>query len=515
MLQPLRKEKPAASQPEPSLPKPVTTKPPTVKVEATTSKSVRYNVKSTTIIKKTQTTASSQKSNTLNQTIILDKKIKEDKENKKQLGLSIEPTPVLPKTPINLSNSSNVKTDMINYQSLYDKAEEEDIQLDATPKLSDFQASSTASNINSVKKVQLTPKLSDFLKPSNVYYENDYLNSSITSLTSSVMHSANSTMTTTTTTTKLTTIASTKLIDISIDQENPLNNKTMISYLQPSGLDKTPYLSEYKSSVYLNDSIVHYAENETSMNYFDLEKPKIPRMNKDFLYIDLETYVVMCQKAWRMKKFRRSLKQLKLKAKNERLSLLLANSKYLAEEFEQLNKKQEELLIEQQIEKQRNEMRLIEMEKEEQERQAKRLKCVITCQKAFRYKRFKVFLNKLKQERLIKFTLIVQRKWRLIKFRKCLRILMKKRQDEIEYQEKLVNVTITCQKAFRMKLFRINFKKLKNKQNEHVKMLNQKASLIQRKWRLNKFRLKMQEYKKSAVTIQKWFRGFFKPEKSF
>lgn len=83
-------------------------------------------------------------------------------------------------------------------------------------------------------------------------------------------------------------------------------------------------------------------------------------ISKDYLYKDLtfsdedsfnldetinkedsgkvEKYAIICQKAWRMKKFRLGLKELKLKIKNEKLNSLIASSRFLAEEFELLNK---------------------------------------------------------------------------------------------------------------------------------------------------------------------------------
>lgn len=115
-------------------------------------------------------------------------------------------------------------------------------------------------------------------------------------------------------------------------------------------------------------------------------------------------------------------------------------------------------------------MKLLELERIEQEKRQKYLSCVLICQRAFRMKKFRRCLFSLKQH-------------------KC---------------------AIVCQKAFRMKLFRKSLNKLK-----HEKFLNDKASLIQKKWRLFKFRSKMFEYKTAALKIQTWFRTFFRQRKDY
>lgn len=423
----------------------------------------------TTIYKK----SAGQKSR-CDETVIIEKS--GNKENNKNLGLTIEAVSDTRKD----SESKSLK-------SIYDDSFSEPQVLDSTPKFSEFNTPT-----QSTAKVQLTPKLSDFIKPPS--YPSDQSPNIVTTMT------------------KVTKIAATKFIDISIEHDNPLNSKTVID----DG-PKTPHFPNSKFNTNYSGSS-NYGE---SMLELDSIYKKTPKLDRKYLYkeefIDkllVEKYAIVCQKKWRYKMFQRKLREIKLRTKTERLSELLAGSKGLALEFEMLNKKQDELVIQQQLEKQRKDLLLIEMERKEQERKENILKYVIMCQRAIRIKRFRKFFRQYQQNMLNRSVVLVQRKWRLIKFRKCLNMLKLEKQMKIERQIQINKYAVICQRWFRYKKFRKCLTILVEEE-QNLRRQTQAVCVVQKRWRMYKFRLQMKKYRSAALTIQSWYRNCLKPRNHF
>ena len=456
MLQPLKKKSETAT---------------TQKKE--TSISTKY--KSTTTTTTTIYKKSSGQKSRCDETVIIEKI--DNKENNKNLGITIEAVSDTRKD----SESKCLK-------SIYDDSFNEPRVLDSTPKFSEFNTPT-----QSAAKVQVTPKLSDFIKPPS--YPSDQSPSIVTS-----------------TMTKVTKIAATKFVDISIDHDNPLNKKTIV--------DDGPKTPHFPSSKF-NNNYSGYSNYGQSILEIDSIYVKTPKLDRQYLYKEdfvgkllVEKYAIICQKKWRYKMFQRKLREIKLRMKTERLSELLAGSKGLALEFEMLNKKQDEMVIQQQMEKQRKDLLLIEMERKEQERKERLLKYVIMCQRAIRIKRFRKFLRKYQQNMLNKSVLLVQRKWRLIKFRKCLNMLKLEKKKIIERQIQINKYAIICQRWFRYKKFRRCLTILvEAKQNLERQV--QAVCVLQKRWRMNKFRLQMAKYRSAALTIQLWYRNCLRPRNDF
>ncbi|CAF0864329.1 unnamed protein product [Brachionus calyciflorus] len=483
MLQPLKKEKKLEPAP-----------PPVQKKETTISTSTKYKTTTTTtttIFKKTG------KKSSFDETVIIEKNREENKENKKNLGITIE----------SISEAKQPEPEFKNPRNIYEDSFSEDVPLENTPKLTDYQT-----NREQGVKVQLTPKLSDFMKPS--VFDVEQLNSFST--------------TSTTTLTKITKIAATQLIDIGIDQENPINNKTLVNIAQGP---KTPHFP-FKFNSYLGESIPYPDQNSpftSTVNRLGFnQQPYLgvtPKFDRNFLYKDetdmkleddvkLEKCVILCQKVWRYKIFRRKLRELKEKNKLDKLNQLLAVSKNVAKEFELINKRQDELVSQQMLEKQRNEQLIAEMERLELEKKERFLRCVLICQRAIRMKRFRQFLKEHREKLILKGVLLVQRKWRMIKFRSCLRQLKIEEQLRIEHETNVLKYTAMCQKMIRYKNFKRNLNSLRQAKRI-LDAQNSAASLIQKNWRMYKFRCKMTKYRQSAISIQNWYRNRIKPRNDF
>lgn len=212
--------------------------------------------------------------------------------------------------------------------------------------------------------------------------------------------------------------------------------------------------------------------------------------------------IVQLQKQWRMRRFRNFLRELKISMAQDAIRAALANTQIIiAGERE----KEQKIMI----------------------------RGLVKLQLHFRMKRFRHALTQLKQTRyndkLLCSVLIVQRKWRIIKFRKHVRAI--KIQRELEESNR-VNLIVICQRRLRMKLFRIHLNKLKEHRILLVKhaincqralrmkrfrsslkkmkaneiMINKSALKIQHQWRLFKFRKQMKIYRNAAVHIQRWVR---------
>lgn len=176
----------------------------------------------------------------------------------------------------------------------------------------------------------------------------------------------------------------------------------------------------------------------------------------------------------------------------------------------------------------------------ELEHQLQVLKYTLKVQRAYRMKRFRRHLQECKQELMRKYTVMVQQQWRMIKFRKhlaqlqleekqrkyqadllvqtvkCQQWLRYKRfrdslqrlKQERDYQIKLNQCVIVCQQAYRYKMFKKNLLRLRLEKEEHERMLNRSATIIQKQWRMYKFRASMNKYRQSALVIQNWYRSF-------
>ena len=149
----------------------------------------------------------------------------------------------------------------------------------------------------------------------------------------------------------------------------------------------------------------------------------------------------------------------------------------------------------------RKALKHLKEERKQQEYEKKRLECVIKCQRALRFKLFRKYLNKARVERenLIRTTIKCQRNIRMKLFRKYLRIEVEKRNL---YEANLLKSTLIIQRLYRKKLFKICL----TKRIEHKRLINSSASIIQRVWRMYKFRKQMKLYRSSAFKIQNWFR---------
>lgn len=455
MLQPLKKKTDSA---------PVQKKETTVSTKYKTTTTT-----TTTIFKKT----AGQKSK-FDETVIIEKN--GNKENSNYLGITIE-----------AKSETRQDTESKCIKNIYEDSFTEPKPLDSTPKYPEIKTPTQPTG-----RIQVTPKLSDFMKPASTSDQSPCLLAS--------------------TSTKITKIAATRYVDISIDQDNPLNNKTVIS-----DDPKTPHFPLKYATSYLSEPIPFDSDLAMTNSHFI----QTPKLDRNYMYKEnlsdtflVEKYATICQKKWRYKIFRRKLREIKLKIKTERLSQLLAGSKGLALEFEMLNKRQDELVIQQQMEKQRKEMLLIEMEKEEQERKEKLLNCVIMCQRAIRMKRFRKFFRKYQLEMFIKCAVLVQRQWRLIKFRRCLYILKLEEQLRIERELQLNKCVLLCQRWFRYKKFRKCLSILLDEKKKSQRQI-QAACLLQKSWRMLKFRQQMAKYRSAALTIQSWYRNCIKPRKNF
>lgn len=140
-------------------------------------------------------------------------------------------------------------------------------------------------------------------------------------------------------------------------------------------------------------------------------------------------------------------------------------------------------------------------ERQRQEYEKKREKCVITCQKAIRMKLFRKHLIKARVERenFIRVTIKCQQFIRMKLFRKHLHIEIEKRNL---YEANLLKSTLVVQRLYRKKLFN----SLLAKRIEQKRLSNSSATIIQRAYRMYKFRKQMNLYRCAAIKIQNWFK---------
>ena len=174
---------------------------------------------------------------------------------------------------------------------------------------------------------------------------------------------------------------------------------------------------------------------------------RMRRFRRSLHTLKLNLSVLKCQRAWRMKLFRRSVAKLK-------------------------------------------------QEKTDAER---KVLAVTKCQRWLRMKIFRKRLAHLKveAERFNKTVIWCQRVIRLKLFRRALSKLIIER-------DHLLKCVLVCQKSFRMKMFRSRLSILRQEAIKEKR--NQSAILIQKRWRLFKFRKAMDKYRDAATKIQRWIR---------
>lgn len=247
--------------------------------------------------------------------------------------------------------------------------------------------------------------------------------------------------------------------------------------------------------------------------------------------------VLIVQRKWRMKQFRKYVRAIKIKRELEelnRISLIIICQRSLR-------------------------MKLFRTHlKKLKEQRANLVKHTISIQRIYRMKRFRVSLKKIQAHSIMinKSAIKIQHQWNLFKFRKQMKTyrnaavriqvwirLMKHRFMYLQlrrgtvfiqrkmrlilvqrnraavmiqswYKAKICkrkyqqnkNSALIIQRWFRSKSDRISYLKWKrNRIPIHLKI--NAAVLIQRKWRLHKFRSQMTIYRQAANKIQKWHRS--------
>lgn len=252
--------------------------------------------------------------------------------------------------------------------------------------------------------------------------------------------------------------------------------------------------------------------------------------------------VLVIQRQWRMKRFRRYLRLVKFNHSQELIQRINANKKRKDDEAHQkflfhvvtmqrnyrMKKFRENLAI---LKKADHARRLAS--------------AALLVQRAYRMKAFRRAVVILKENeyrmRLLTSVCLVQRQWRMKILRRCVVEL-----KEIKYLEALNKAVVMTQRAYRMKKFRRELNKLKveeynQKLNQAVIMVqrvrrkkifriklaelklqraneveearralvahqNHSTTLIQHQWAMYKFRKSMKVYRQAAITIQKWIR---------
>lgn len=211
---------------------------------------------------------------------------------------------------------------------------------------------------------------------------------------------------------------------------------------------------------------------------------------------DMLPAVLMVQRKWRLKVFRRRLRVLKFQRAQEIIDMEIAR---------------------------------VAKEKEEAQYLERLCQTVLMVQRNWRLKQFRRTLAQLKeikraqeelyQKRLMQASLLVQRRFR---YRQFQRALVKLRAEE-EYRQRLVRATIFIQKVFRYRQFQRALVKLRA---EHERMVQEQrrreeetarlelearqdrsARLIQKQWAMHKFRKAIEHYRTAAVLIQRWIRS--------
>ncbi len=151
----------------------------------------------------------------------------------------------------------------------------------------------------------------------------------------------------------------------------------------------------------------------------------------------------------------------------------------------------------------------------EEHRQAEHERCARLLQRHWRMRQFRKSLGRLQaevrqrqyQSDLLATTIVCQRLYRYKRFKRGLGHLRARRQLELEHQARVLDATILCQKLYRYKQFRLNLARLRQEKQTRMELIHKSATIIQKQWRMYKFRLYMCLYRKSALTIQLWVRA--------
>lgn len=309
-----------------------------------------------------------------------------------------------------------------------------------------------------------------------------------------------------------------------------LNQDQMGSLATQLNYDCTPFRKEP-----VFNKNLHKTPHELYMTCYDDAEESFQAVSQMIHQENQLKSVIMVQKAWRMKVFRRKLRILKFNHAQQ-----LINAAVEAEKKKEELKKEQALrltraivmiqkhhrmkmfrraLIKIKIEKARKEEETkkheIEMRRQAEEAHKNLIRSVIICQRSLRMKRFRKSVELLKQKEklrraLINSVIICQRSIRMKKFRKHLMLL--KQQEE--NKKKLIKSAVICQKSYRMKIFRLKLgellaerdQKIEETRQRHVLLMNRSAYLIQHQWAIYKFRKQMNTFRKAAVTIQNWIR---------
>lgn len=218
---------------------------------------------------------------------------------------------------------------------------------------------------------------------------------------------------------------------------------------------------------------------------------------------------IMIQRNWRMKKFRLNLKRLRMD-----------------QQMNELNRLNMIIMCQRAIR-----MKLFRLNLNKLKQQHNRLVFhAINCQRIWRQKQFRSSLKNLQQKRCASVKIIANQ-WRLYKFRKSMNhyrntiILIQKWTRSMKQRFIYLNLKRTCiqiQARLRSRQQQVKFKQIqksvlviqewtRSKKDRFVylkwKREQKSALIIQRRWRLFKFRSIMRKYKQAVCLIQKWHRS--------
>jgi hypothetical protein len=312
---------------------------------------------------------------------------------------------------------------------------------------------------------------------------------------------------------------------IKIENKNPTSDE-----------NSTPKLSDF---VRTNNTttLIKTIENDLSSNCSNYQTPTLAfhtattsRINQTIIINKKESsfnqeakllqYTVLCQKWWRMKQFRRHVQKIKKEIEEKKLEKLERENQLLILKYTlKCQRAYRMKRFRRNLQIYRDFLNKFKAEKEHQE---KMLKYTIMIQKAYRYKKFKTNLNrlvtekkaaeelKIYKENLLISTVICQKLYRYKRFKHSLVKLKLERRKELEYQEKLLRTVILCQRVFRYKKFKSNLIRLRKEKQEREHLMNRSATIIQKQWRLHRFRSSIDKYRKSAELIQSWYRSCLK-----
>ncbi len=190
-------------------------------------------------------------------------------------------------------------------------------------------------------------------------------------------------------------------------------------------------------------------------------------------------YTILCQRAWRMKQFRRHLTLVREE--------VVASQRKRKREFEEGILSSRIFVFCFKVNHTKISTNL------EQERQLKMLKYTLQCQKAYRMKRFRKHMSEYRASLMERCALVVQQKWRMIKFRRHLEML----KQEAEYQANLLKYTISCQKWLRYKNFKRNLARLRNERQIEIyqEKLLEATILCQQMYRYKRFKRNLNRLK--------------------